>query len=89
MKKQGIIDAIDNRSRKDYSLWRIGVTSDSIARKKEHENKGRITKYWKQWKITSPKVAKEIESYFIIEKGMRGGLYRNLNKSKKVYVYIF
>ncbi len=93
MGKQNIKDAIDDRVGRsktvNYSAWQIGLTHDPEDRKQEHEDKGRETKYWKQWKADSLSDAEDIESYFINKKGMKGGTGGSLDSRKAVYVYIF
>ena len=93
MRKQDIMDAIVTRVESsrtiDYSTWSIGLTHDPGSRKQEHENDGRSTEYWKQWQANSLGDAEEIESFFISEKGMKGGTGGDLDARKAVYVYIF
>lgn len=93
MEKQDIIDAIVSRVERsktvDYSTWRIGLTHDPDDRKQQHENEGRSTEYWRQWRAGSLSDAEQIESYFINEKGMKGGTGGDLDARKTVYVYIF
>jgi hypothetical protein len=93
MEKKSIIQAINNRvdSSKtvDYSFWTIGLTHDPATREQQHQNDGKSTKYWKQWTAESLSDAQDIESYFISQKGMKGGTGGDLNARKTVYVYIF
>ncbi len=93
MKKQDITDAIVSRVESsktvDYSTWRIGLTHDTDDRKQQHENERLNTEYWKQWQADSLSDAEQIESYFINEKGMKGGTGGDLDARKTVYVYIF
>jgi len=93
MKKRDITDAIVSRVESskttDYSIWRIGLTHDTDDRKQQHENERLNTEYWKQWQADSLSDAEQIESYFINEKGMKGGTGGDLDARKTIYVYIF
>jgi len=93
MKKQDIMDAIVSRVELSktvkYSAWYIGLTHDPDDRKQQHENEGRSTKYWNQWRADSLSDAEQIETYFINEKDMKGGTGGDLDARKTVYIYIF
>lgn len=87
--KQAIINRVESAKTVDYSMWTIGLTHDPEERKQQHEDDGKSTKYWKQWVADSLSDAEEIESYFINEKGMKGGTGGNLSAYRTIYVYIF
>lgn len=89
MKKQEIINDIEAISDYDFSIWRIGLSHNPSDRKQEHKDEGQNTKHWKQWKADSLPDAEDIESYFINEKGMKGGTGGNLSSNKPIYIYIF
>ena len=82
MNRQSIIQAITDRVESakpaDYSLWTIGLTHFPAERKKQRE-----------WIADSFSDAQSIESFFINQKGMKGGTTEDLNAHKTVYVYIF
>jgi hypothetical protein len=81
MNRQSIIQAITDRVESakpaDYSLWSIGLTYFPEERKKP-----------RQWIADSFSDAQGIESFFINQKGMKGGNTENFNDHKTVYVYI-
>ena len=87
--KQAIINRVEASRTVDYSAWTIGLTRDPKERKQQHENDGKSTEHWKQWVADSLSDAEDIESYFINDKGMKGGTGGNLSTNKTVYVYIF
>jgi len=87
--KQAIINRVESSKTVEYSAWTIGLTHDPAERKKQHEADGKSTKHWKQWVADSLSDAREIESYFINKKGMKGGTGGDLSARKKVHVYIF
>ena len=93
MNKKSITEAIARRIEAsktvDYSNWIIGLTHDPDERKQRHQNDGNVTKHWMQWVADSLSDARDIESYFINKKGMKGGTGGNLSTQRKVYVYIF
>jgi len=93
MDKQTIYNAIINRVESsktvNYSAWTIGLTHDPAGRKQQHENDGKSTNYWHQWTADSLSDDQDIESYFINEKGMKGGIGGDLSSRKAVFVYIF
>lgn len=93
MNKMSITAAITKRVEESkeaiYSVWRIGLTHDPDERKQQHENDGKATTHWNQWIADSLSDAEDIESYFINDKGMKGGTGGNLSAGTKVYVYIF
>ena len=86
--KQAIVNRVES-TKAAYSAWRIGLTHDPDERKQQHEDDEKSTKYWKQWVADSLSDAEDIESYFINDKGMKGGTGGNLSAHKTVYVYIF
>ena len=51
MDESEIKDAIGTK--KDCTIWTIGITDDPDRRKSEHENDGKSVKYWKHWKADS------------------------------------
>lgn len=87
--KNAIISKIKGTKSKDYSIWTIGLTHDPEERKQQHKDDKKITNYWKQWVADSLSDAQDIESFFINDKGMKGGTGGNLSARTKVYVYIF
>jgi len=82
MNRQLITQAITNRVESakpaDYSLWTIGLTYFPNERKKQRE-----------WIADSFSDAQGIESFFINNKGMKGGTTEDFIEHKTVYVYIF
>ena len=82
MNRQSIIQAITDRVESakpvDYSLWTIGLTHFPSERKNP-----------RQWIADSFSDAQAIESFFINEKGMKGGATEELYDHKTVCVYIF
>ena len=82
MNRQSIIQAITDRVESakpaDYSLWTIGLTYFPNERKKQRE-----------WIADSFSDAQGIESFFINEKGMKGGNIEDFIEQKTVYIYIF
>ena len=89
MDKKSIIRAIilrvESAKTKNYSIWTIGITQSHQQRKKEHGN----PPYWQMWRADTLKDAQEMESYFINEKGMKGGTGGDLEPQYITYVYIF
>ena len=75
---QAITDRVESAKPADYSLWTIGLTHFPSERKKQRE-----------WISDSISDAQDIESFFINEKGMKGGTPEDLIDHKTVYVYIF
>jgi len=75
---QAIRDRVESAKPADYSLWTIGLTYFPNERKKQRE-----------WIADSFSDAQGIESFFINEKGMKGGKIEDFNEHKTVYVYIF
>lgn len=91
MRKQDIIAAIITRvGTSSYGSWRIGLTHD-LTERKQHwkDTEKQDIQYWKDWTADSLADAHEIESYFINEKGMKGGTGGDLSPNKTVFVYIF
>ncbi len=82
MNRQSIIQAITDRvettKTADYSLWTIGLTHFPNKSKKHQE-----------WIANSFSDAQEIKSFFINQKGMKGGTTDVLYEHKTVYVYIY
>ena len=82
MNRQSITQAITERVESvkpaDYSLWTIGLTQFPEERKKQ-----------RQWIADSLSDAQSIESFFVNQKGMRGGANMDFNDHKTVYIYIF
>lgn len=93
MDKQSLVQAIshsvESAEAPDYSSWTIGLTHDPTERKNQHESDGKWTTYWEQWVADSLSEAQEIESFFINQKGMKGGPGGDLSSRRTVYVYIF
>ena len=87
--KQAIIDRVEGSKTVKYSSWTIGLTHNPKERKQQHEDDGKSVEHWKQWTADSLSDAQEIESYFINDKGMKGGTGGDLSHYRTVYVYIF
>lgn len=87
--RQAIVDRVLSAKAKDYSIWTIGLTHDPDERKGQHRKDGMSTEHWKQWTATSLSDARDIESYFINQKGMKGGTGGDLSPYRSVYVYMF
>jgi len=88
--KESIIAAIESRiGTTNYGSWRIGLTHESVERKRywSTEERQECT-HWTQWTTASLSDAQDIEALFI-RKGMKGGTGGNLVSDKTVYVYIF
>jgi len=83
--KQAIEKKVKNAKKVDYSIWYIGITEDPDRRKREHEDEGKNTKFWIQWKADTETIARNVEEYFI-DKGMKGGTGGGENPT---YVYVF
>ena len=75
---QAITDRVESAKPADYSLWTIGLTRFPSERKKQ-----------RQWIADSFSDAQGIESFFINQKGMKGGTTEVLYEHKTVYVYIY
>ena len=73
-----ITDRVESAKLADYSLWTIGLTYFPDDRKKQ-----------RQWIADSFSDAQGVESFFINQKGMKGGTTEDLNAHKTVYIYIF
>ena len=73
-----IMDKVESAKPADYSLWTIGLTHFPNERKKP-----------RQWIVDSFSDAQAIESFFINQKGMKGGTTEDLNDHKTICVYIF
>ncbi len=87
--QQAITNRVETSKVANYSLWTIGLTHDPDERKEQHEADGKVTQYWQHWIADSLSDAQNIESFFINQKGMKGGTGGDLNARKIVYVYIF
>ncbi len=87
--RKAIMHRVESSKEVRYSAWRIGLTHDPEERKAQHEEEGRNIQYWQQWFADSLSDAQEIESFFINEKGMKGGTGGDLSPNRTVYVYIF
>jgi hypothetical protein len=75
---QAITDRVESAKPADYSAWTIGLTHFPGERKKQRE-----------WIADSFSDAQGIESFFINQKGMKGGTTEVLYEHKTVYVYIY
>jgi hypothetical protein len=75
---QAITDRVESAKPANYSLWTISLTYFPNERKKQ-----------RQWIADSFSDAQGIESFFINEKGMKGGKIDDFIDHKIVYVYIF
>jgi len=73
----------------DFSIWRVGLTHDPGEMKKYHEEKGRSTEHWKQWKTDTVTDAQHIRFYLTRSKGMQESTSDELDARRPVYVYIF
>ena len=89
MDKEIIISEIDSRVNEpktpSFSAWIIGITNDTERRKGEHENDGKNTKYWRDWKADSEEEARDIEKHFK-DKDMKGDTGGG---KTPIFVYIF
>jgi hypothetical protein len=89
MKESEIVAAIESKVSSipgsSYQEWYIGITNDPKRRRKEHEDEGKVTRYWNVWDAETEETAGKVEAYFI-DKGMKGGTGGG-DGSK--YVYIF
>ena len=88
--KATIITGINAKVGTTHSAWRIGLTHD-VAERKAYwgTTKGQNISHWASWTADSLSDAQAIETYFIQEKGMKGGEGGNLTSGKTVYIYIF
>lgn len=90
MDKKTIMEKIEARvmseTHKDYKIWTIGVTDDPDTRKSKHKSDGKNVDFWNQWKADSEDDARNIESYYLEKKGMKGG---SGGPGSADYVYIF
>ena len=86
--KASIKSAIESAVGTNYSSWRIGITDDGDTRKKQWKDAGENVDYWRCWQADSSQDARDLESYFINEKRMKGGTGGNLSSQTK-YVNIF
>lgn len=86
--KETIASEIVTRIGGNYSRWRIGITHEPAERKEYWEDKEGVS-HWAQWTADSLADAQTVESYFINEKGMKGGTGGDLSEDKTTYVYVF
>lgn len=86
---QEIYRRIEGSNTVNYAAWTVGLTHNPQERQPQHKADGKDIQHWKQWVADSLDEAQEVESYFINEKGMKGGTGGNLSPSRTVYVYIF
>jgi hypothetical protein len=92
MTEKELKDAIIKRvGTSSFSAWRIGLTQDLDERKKYwKETEKEDIQYWTNWTADSLTIAQNVESYFINEKGMKGGTGGGgLVAGATTYVYIF
>jgi hypothetical protein len=75
---QAITERVESVKPADYSLWTIGLTQFPEERKKQ-----------RQWIADSLSDAQSIQSFFVNQKGMRGGTNMDFNEHKTIYIYIF
>ena len=75
---QAITDRVESVKPADYSLWTIGLTQFPEERKKQ-----------RQWIADSLSDAKDIESFFVNQKGMKVEATMDFNDHRTVYIYIF
>ena len=66
--KMAIEVVVKSYDPKEYRVWTIGVTGDAQTRRTEHGN----PKAWKQWRVDTDTIARNVESHFI-KLGMKGG----------------
>ena len=90
MKKQNIISEIIQKvGFTDFDGWQIGLAQDTTKRKAQWKEEGRDVSSWTEWAADSVEEAREIESYFINEKKMKGGTPGEFSPYRVLYVYIF
>jgi hypothetical protein len=93
MSKQDIINTINAKVSSlggGFSAWRIGLTHEPTERKTHwRDTEDENVSCWALWQADSLSDAQDIESYFINEKGMKGGTGGDLSASKPVFVYLF
>ena len=65
-----------------YGSWTIGITNDPTRCKREYGN----PTAWMQWQVESAAVARGVETYFRVIKGMTGTANGDTNPT---FVYIF
>jgi len=87
--KTGIVSAINSKAGSSYSIWRIGLTHDTVERKKYwKETEKQNVDHWSHWTADSLGDAQDIEAHFIA-KGMKGGTGGSLSARQTAYVYVF
>ncbi len=89
MTKTSIMAGIDAKCGSSYTIWRIGLTHDPVARKQEWKDAGENVTYWRDWEADSLADAQAIETYYINEKKMKGGTGGDMSPHKRVWVYVF
>jgi hypothetical protein len=87
MNESKIISAIEHArgTTASYSRWTIGITDDPVRRRKEHDDEGKNTLCWHDWKADTETIARNVEKYFQ-DKGMKGSTGGGEHPN---YVYIF
>jgi hypothetical protein len=65
----------------NYTIWTIGVTDDTVRRRREHSNPST----WLDWNADTETAARNVEAYFIAKR-MKGGPGGG---GRANYVYIF
>ena len=86
--KSAIIAAINQKVGANASVYRVGLTRYPYSRKSEWGAAGTV-QFWVHWETASLSDAKAIETYFINERGMKGGTGGDLSGSGSMYVYVF
>lgn len=91
MEKEKIISDITLKvGPSSYNYWRIGITNDPGAHKKYLSRTLNIDiACWSDWEAGTLSDAREIESFFVNDKGMKGEKQRELSTDKKVFVFVY
>jgi hypothetical protein len=69
-------------------IFRIGITHRPDERKQYWSTKENI-RYWSQWRADSLSDAREIESYFINERQMKGCTGGDMSSRYFTYIFVF
>jgi hypothetical protein len=70
------------------SIYQIGITENTKDRKEDWSGQGKNVDYWSEWLADSSADAKDIEAYFLHEKGMKGGTGGTITSQTR-WVYVF
>jgi hypothetical protein len=90
MKKQDIIrEIIQKVGFTDFDGWQIGLTQNPDKSETQWKEEGRNVSSWAAWAADSVEEAREIESYFVNEKKMKGGTPGEFSPYRVLHVFIF